>query len=141
MSEAPRSSAVRNVSIELVREASERPDGGMRKDDGAIGLRAAVAAAGAAGSAKKVDGRGGRWLADDAGDSGRMPSSAAVARVTVTAVEVVPTVGDGEGTRGGTVAIGVSGSCSFMSSEGSCSSDDRSLLLRSGAGERASRSG
>lgn len=109
---------MRNVSIELAREAT-RPcelDGGMRKDDGAIGLRAAVDVVGVAASAMKDDGRAGRWLPDVAGDSGRMPSSADVALVTVTAVEVVPTVGDGEGARGGTVASGVSGSRSFLSS-------------------------
>ena len=90
-----------------------------------------------------TDGKAGRWPLDIAGDiedSGTTPSSAAVALVTVTAVEVVPTVGDGEGIRGGTVPMGVTSSCSLVSSEGPGPVSDASTL-RSGAGVRVSESG
>lgn len=88
----------------------------MRKDDGAA---AAVRVVGAVSGVAK-DGRAGRGLLDAApsGNSGTTPSSAAVAFVTVTAVEVVPTVGEGEGIRGGTVLMGLSTSRgSFLSSK------------------------
>jgi hypothetical protein len=87
----------------------------MRKDDGAAAPMRDVAAVSAAN-----DGRAGRGLLDPApsGNSGTTPSSAAVAFVTVTAVEVVPTVGEGEGIRGGTVLMGLSTSRgSFLSSK------------------------
>ena len=101
----------------------------MRKDDGGMGLVAVASAT--------KDGRTGLWppvVPYGMGDSGTTPSSAAV---TVIAVEVVPTVGDGEGARGGTVPTGLS-TCSFLSSG---SGNDASTLLRSGGGERVSGSG
>jgi hypothetical protein len=96
----------------------------MRKDDG-TGLRG-VAVPGAVSATK--DGRAGRGPPDieaPSGVSGTTPSPAAVALVIVTAVEVVPTVGDGEGARRGTIPTGVTTSCSFMSS---ASGNDASLL-------------
>ena len=89
----------------------------MRKDDGAAVALRVVAVAGAVSVAK--DGRAGRWLLGAAlsGNSGTTPSSAAVAFVTVTTVEVVPTVGDGEGILGGIVLMGVDTSGSFLSPE------------------------
>ena len=118
--------AVRNVSMELDREAvCVWPSGvdGMRKDDGAVGLR--VVAVAVIGS-EPNNGTTGRWLtgvALSSGDSGTGLSSDAVASVTIAVTVVVSTVGD-DGAWGGTVLTGWSSSCSFLSSEGLSSDAD-----------------
>ena len=120
--------AVRNVSMELDREAvCPWPSGvdGMRKDDGAIGLR--VMAVAVIGSEPK-NGTTGRWLtgvALSSGDSGTGLSLDAVTSVMIAVTVVVATVGD-DGARGGTVLTGRSSSCSFLSSVASSSDADAS---------------
>jgi len=128
--------AVQNVSTELEREAgrvwSGRVDG-MRNDDGAkapCGVGVAIIDVSA-----PIDGRTVSWLTDDAVvscvDSGTLPSADEAALVTVTAVEIVSTVGDGEGARGGTASTELFTSGSFLSTGDSSS----------GEGERISGSG
>jgi len=123
--------AVRNVSMELDREAvCTWPSGvdGMRKDDGAVGLR--VVAVAVIDSEPK-NGKAGRWLTGVvplSGDSGTGLSSDAVAPVTIVVAVVVSTVG-GDGARGRTVSTGWSSSCcSFLSSESSSSGADAPSL-------------
>jgi hypothetical protein len=121
--------------MELDREAMcEWPNGadGMRKDEGAPGLRVATVKAG-------------RLLPDVAfasGDSEAAPSSGAVALITVAAVEVVSCVGDGDGGRGGTLSTEWPSSGFSFSSEGSSSAGGAtSLIGASGSGEDAAASG
>lgn len=111
----------------------------MRKDDGAVGLRVAAVI----NSGPNDDDGAGRWVLDVAlssRDSETVPSSDVVALITVAAVEVVSTVGDGEGARRRAVVTGWSPSFPFSSAEGSNSGAD-APLLETGTLERGSGSG
>jgi len=93
--------AVRNVSMELDREAvCTWPSGvdGMRKDDGAIGVRVAAVAVIDSEPKNGKTGRSLTGVALSSGDSRTGLSSDAVALVTIAVVVVVSTVG-GDGAR------------------------------------------
>jgi hypothetical protein len=127
---------VRKVSIELEREPGCKPRGGAadgaRKDVGATGLRIVIIAGivdvGAVPAALRDGGGTVLWLLVDvamsSGDSVTESRSDAAAGagavaliVAAITVEVVPTVGDGEGARGGADSTGPAAPSSSVLSE------------------------
>jgi hypothetical protein len=91
------------------------------------------------------DGTTGRWLLDvtvSSEDSVTESSTDAVALIVApVTVEVVATVGDGDGARGGAVSAGLAASCSITPSEVSKGPDDDTALGESFVGAHASGGG
>jgi len=109
----------------------------MWNDDGGTGSRVV---GGSVDVSALADRRMVSWLTDDTascGDSATLPSPDTAALVTVTAVEIVSTVGDGEGTRRETAPTELFTSSPFLSSEGSGSGRDGAASGSSTAGADA----